>query len=84
MKKYTLIDYIDIWSDEEGNYSVNDVMKYDDFLEVADNASDDEIITALVEKGYLRENVEYSIMASDEYFMEVWHEDMPICALENA
>lgn len=49
MKKYTLIDYIDIWSD--------------------------------VEKGYLLENVEYSIMASDEYFMEVWHEDMPICAL---
>lgn len=78
MKKYTLIDYIDIWSDEEGNYSVNDVMKYDDFLEVA---SDDEIITALVKKGYLLENVEYSIMASDEYFMEVWHEDMPICAL---
>lgn len=81
MKKYTLIDYIDIWSDEEGNYTVNDVMKYDDFLEVADNASDDEIITALVKKGYLLENVEYSIMASDEYFMEVWHKDMPICAL---
>lgn len=78
MKKYTLIDYIDIWSDEEGNYSVNDVMRHDDFLEVA---SDDEIITALVKKGYLLENVEYSIMASDEYFMEVWHEDMPICAL---
>lgn len=81
MKKYTLIDYIDIWSDEEGNYSINDVMKHDDFLEVADNASDDEIITALVKKGYLRENVGYSIMASDEYFMEVWHEDIPICAL---
>lgn len=78
MKKYTLIDYIDIWSDEEGNYSVNDVMRHDDFLEVA---SDDEIITALVKKGYLLENVEYSIMASDEYFMEVWHKDMPICAL---
>ena len=45
------------------------------------NASDDEIITALVKKEYLKENVEYSIMASDEYFMEVWHEDMPICAL---
>jgi hypothetical protein len=81
MKKYTLIDYFDIWSDDDGNYSVNDVMKYDDFLEVADNASDDEIITALVKSGYLRENVEYFIMASDEYFMEVWHKDMPICAL---
>lgn len=81
MKKYTLIDYVDIWSDEEGNYTVNNVMKYDDFLEVADNASDDEIITALVKKGYLRDDIEYSIMASDEYFMEVWHEDMPICAL---
>ena len=81
MKKYTLIDYIDIWSDEDGNFSVNDVMKYDDFLEVADNASDSEIITALVKKGYLLGNVEYSIMASDEFFMEVWHDDMPICAL---
>ena len=81
MRKLTLIDYIDIWSDEDGNFSVNDVMKYDDFLEVADNASDSEIITALVKKGYLLENVEYSIMASDEFFMEVWHDDMPICAL---
>ncbi len=81
MKKYTLVDYVDIWSDDDGNYSVNDVMKYDDFLEVADNASDDEIITALVKKGYLRDDIEYSIMANDEYFMEVWHEDMPICAL---
>ena len=81
MKKYTLIDYVDIWSDEEGNYLVNDVMRYDDFLEVADNASDDEIITALVKKGYLRNGIEYSILASDEYFMEVWHENMPICAL---
>lgn len=80
MKKYTLIDYIDIWSDEKGNYSVNDVMKYDDFLEVADNASDSEIIAALIAKGYLRNDVEYSIMANDEYFMEIWH-DMPICAL---
>ena len=81
MRKLTLIDYIDIWSDEEGNFSVNDVMKYEDFMEVADNASDSEIIAALVEKGYLRNDVEYSIMASDEFFMEVWHDDMPICAL---
>lgn len=81
MRKLTLIDYIDIWSDEEGNYTVNNVMKYNDFVKVADNASDEEIINALVEKGYLRNDVEYSIMASDECFMEVWHEDMPICAL---
>ena len=81
MKKLTLIDYIDIWSDEDGNFSVNDVMKHEDFMEIDDEASDDEIIAALVKKGYLLENVEYSIMASDEYFMEIWHEDMPICAL---
>lgn len=81
MRKLTLIDYIDIWSDEEGNYSVNDVMKHEDFMEIDDNASDNEIITALAKKGYLRNDVEYSIMASDEYFMEVWHENMPICAL---
>lgn len=81
MRKLTLIDYIDIWSDEDGNFSVNDVMKHEDFMEIDDEASDDEIIAALVKKGYLLENVEYSIMASDEYFMEIWHEDMPICAL---
>ena len=81
MKKYTLIDYVDIWLDEEGNYTVNNVMKYDDFVEVADNASDEEIITALVKKGYLRDDIEYAIMASDEYFMEIWYNDMPICAL---
>ena len=81
MKKYTLIDYIDIWSDEDGNFSVNDVMKHEDFMEIDDEASDDEIIAALVKKGYLLENVEYSIMASDEFFMEVWHDDMPICVL---
>ena len=81
MRKLTLIDYIDIWSDEEGNFSVNDVMKYEDFMEIDDEASDEEIIAALVKKGYLLENVEYSIMASDEYFMEIWHDNMPICAL---
>ena len=80
MEKYTLIDYNDVWGNEEDGYTVNDVVRYENYLDIAENASEEDIIKALVEKGYLLENTEYDIYG-DDILVEIYSNDYPICAL---
>ena len=80
---YNLIDYFDIWKNEEGLYTVNDVMKYDNYISISENASDTEILQALINKNYLTGKVDdYRIEAYDDSFIEIYNGDMPLCALE--
>ena len=81
MEKYTLIDYNDVWGNENEGYTINDVMRYENYLDIAENASEEDIIKALVEKGYLLENTEYEVYASDDMLVEIFSNDYPICAL---
>ena len=85
MNTYTLVDYYDVWKNEEGFYTVNDVMKYNKYISIPENASDTEIIQALINKHYLTGKVnDYRIEASDDMFIEIFQNvnDMPLCALE--
>ena len=81
MKTYTLVDYIDVWGNSEDGYTVNDAMRYENYVDISENSSENDIIQALVNKGYLLANVKYDIIASDENYMEIWVDDYPICAL---
>ena len=88
MNKYVafnLIDYFDIWQDECGLYTVNDVMRYDNYIFIPENSSDTEIIKTLINKNYLTGKVDdYRIESTDDSFMEIFFNinDMPLCALE--
>lgn len=81
MKNYTLVDYIDIWGNAEEGYFVNEVMKYENYISISENANDSDIIQALINKDYLNPIVEYNIIASDNDYIEIFADDYPICAL---
>lgn len=51
---YTLINYFDVWGNDEDGYTVNDCM-VSGTIKLPDNASDSEIITTLKEYGALGE-----------------------------
>lgn len=86
MNKYVafnLIDYFDIWTDEEGGYTVNDVMRYDNYISIPENSNDTEILQSLINKNYLTGKVDdYRIESTDDSFMEIYSNDIPLCALE--
>ena len=85
MNTYTLVDYYDVWKNEEGFYTVNDVMKYNNYISIPENSSDTEIIQDLINKNYLTGKVDdYRIESTDDSFMEIFFNinDMPLCALE--
>ena len=85
MNTYTLVDYYDVWKNEEGFYTVNDVMKYNKYISIPENSSDTEIIQDLINKNYLTGKVDdYRIESTDDSFMEIFFNinDMPLCALE--
>lgn len=81
MNAYTLVDYIDVWGNSEDGFEVNDVMRYENYITIAENLSDDDIIQALINKGYLAENRDYTLIANDDSFMEIYSGDYPVCAL---
>ena len=51
-KRYELVNYFDVWGNEEEGYEVNDSC-IEDNLEIADDMSDSDIVDLLCELGYL-------------------------------
>lgn len=84
MSKYTLIDYYDVWGNSEEGFEVNNLMRFDNYIDIAENASDDDIIQGLINKGYLTENRDYTVYADDDTFMEIFLTEnyYPVCALQ--
>ena len=90
IRRWKLIDYWDVWFNEDDGYWVNDVATVFDDLYIADDASDREIFDYLKDVArYSRlqdlkfENVEFD---GDEFIMEIsttvndeWY---PLCRLE--
>lgn len=81
MNMYTLVDYIDVWGNSEDGFEVNDVRRYENYISITENMTDLDIIQALVNKGYLAAENDYTIFTNDELFMEIYFNDYPICAL---
>ncbi|QIW88614.1 hypothetical protein P59_245 [Bacillus phage P59] len=86
MVKYTLINYFDVWGNEEDGWEVNNLCKEGE-LELSDNADDQEVLAALIDFGFIREDVtleQIDIAAYDLDFIEFFQADnqYPIGRLE--
>ena len=72
--KLQLIDYFDVWGNEEDGYEVNNLAKTDIYIEI-DSVRDDEmdILIKLVEAGYLNPQAvkELCINWLEEDFIEI-------------
>lgn len=55
-RRYTLINYFDVWKNEEGGWTVNNSFVEFDDLYISNNATDKEILTYLYEVRYLSTN----------------------------
>ena len=72
-RKYQLINYFDVWGNEEEGYEVNNqCIEFDDWY-IADDATDKEILEFLVKSGYLKTSDMRQVkIASDGEMMEVY------------
>lgn len=87
MTKWVLIDYFDVWGNEEDGWDVNNLTKIDLDISLSENYTHAEVIDILKEKGYLTlsaslENIE--IVDNYENFIEffVKSDGQPFCRLE--
>lgn len=83
--KYLLIDYFDVWGNQEDGWEVNDLKKFGTVY-IKDNATDEEIIDHLISIGYLVPEAKgnMTIICNDDKFIEIFETetDMPFCRLE--
>lgn len=90
MDKYKLIDYFDVWFNEEEGYWVNDLCTYTEGITITDDASDEEIFDYLKNTlGYERiQGIEFKDVSfdGDEFIIELTTTVngymYPLCRLE--
>lgn len=51
--KYRLINYFDVWGNEEDGYEVNDLCVEETGIFIADNSTDQQVLNLLVRIGFL-------------------------------
>lgn len=56
MRTYTLINYFDVWGDEEGGWTVNDCCSEADDIQIADDATEQDIIDYLYNIEFFKTN----------------------------
>lgn len=83
--EYQLVDYWDVWGNEDDGYEVNDVARLGNVF-LADNSDADDVIDVLIKISFLSiwEKNKYHVEWRDEDFIEISHGDdyKPICRLE--
>lgn len=83
---YKLIDYFDVWGNEEDGWEVNDLTTAEDDIVIAEDSTDEEIIDLLIRIGYLTPEVkELAYLESyDNEMIEIVarENDYPIGRLE--
>ena len=86
MKTYKLINYFDVWGNEEDGFEVNNCCAEFDDLIIAESAIDNDIIDYLYNIGFLNNNdyTKFTVESFDADFIEIFaSENMyPICRLE--
>lgn len=84
--KYKLIDYYDVLGNKEDGYEVNNLYTYATGIEIADNATDADIINYLKSINFLSEKVttETVEVDGDGLFIELTEKETgyPLCRLE--
>lgn len=71
--KYKLIDYYDVWSNEENGYEVNNLYTCATGIEIADDTTDTDIIGYLKSINFLNEKVttENIELNGDDFYIEL-------------
>ena len=86
MKTYKLVNYFDVWGNEEDGYDVNNLCVEFDDLCIIPEASDNDIIDYLYNIGFLNNNdyAKFTVESFDADFIEIFASDdmYPICRLE--
>ena len=83
--KYRVIDYFDVWGNQEDGYGVNNLATVGE-IEVQDYTDTRELVQAMVDMGFLIDEalrVKFDVM-NDYYFIEFFlaHNSRPFCRLE--
>lgn len=84
--KYKLVDYFDVWGNEEDGWEVNNLATIEEGIWIFDDADDQEVLDYMVTIGWLKSSKAEDIyLVSDcegmiEFFQTV--DDMPLGRLE--
>lgn len=85
VNKYRLVNYFDVWGNEEDGYEVNDsCVEFDDLM-ITDDAEDKDIINYLIEIGFLIEAAREKVDVNNSFdWIEIEQKDTgyPLCRLE--
>lgn len=83
---YKLVDYFDVWGNEEDGWEVNDLTTVEDDIVIAEDSTDEEIIDFLIQIEYLkpeaRENVHLESYDNEMIEIVQTKDDYPIGRLE--
>lgn len=86
MAKWTLINYFDVWGNEENGWEVNDACSEFDDLEIADDATDQDIINYLYNIEFFGTNdlEKFRIEDIGDRWIEIYQaeDDKPLCRLQ--
>ena len=88
MNNYKLIDYFDVWGNQEDGWEVNNLCSLEEdygFLTIADDATDKDIVDYLIQIGYLGDEAKGNIrIEGDDCIIELFgaENDMPLGRLE--
>lgn len=85
---YDLIDYFDVWGNEEDGWEVNNLSREENFINITDDATDEDIIDGLINAGYLQRQAKGKISVEDygDGFIELFVTETgePVCRLEES
>lgn len=75
--KYNLVDYFDVWFNDEEGYFVNDLTRTDIIIDITEGDSDDDIINKLVKVGYLSHEAIGQVVVEwlNEHMIEIFKFD---------
>ncbi len=82
---WDLVDYFDVWGNEDDGWEVNDQCVIMDGITITDDAVNDDIVAYLVMCGYLKQgtDVEDLIIDWEDGFIELYQKEdgRPLCCL---
>lgn len=88
MNQYKLIDYFDVWGNQEDGWEVNDMCTVDEeygLITITDDATDEDIVDYLIQTGYLGIKAKGKVrIEGDDSIIELFgiEDDMPLGRLE--
>jgi hypothetical protein len=86
MIKCRVINYFDVWGNEEEGWEINNQCHEMD-IEIPADATNKQVFEALQECGFIREDVDFKQVEFEDAYMSVWmmneaENHRPVCCVE--